>query len=349
MPPRRRTAPPPIDVEDLRSRLDQGKIVRVAIAHSAQFPEGAIGRVRSLGDPAVDGDEFIHVELSVNGMKDLLPFAPADLTAPARASAVRSGSAGGASRGAAVATNGAARTVTNGAVTNGAGTTGAGTNGAGTNGAGTAVLPPGEPLIAPAVPARPGHGPAAPVNGAGSGNGAAADHAAGAGLGHGAATNGGAAAHGPMANGSPGGGPAPAVDRIFFGGPARPSSADPAGPAKAPRPAQPAAKAAVKSGAKPAAKRRGPAVAISIGTTDTDPPQWRLEAKVGAKVVVRHGSVAPARVWELVGLLGDETLTRAVGTVLDEQRQAAQSRADALAAELAAVQAELAELPEPTG
>jgi hypothetical protein len=100
---------------------------------------------------------------------------------------------------------------------------------------------------------------------------------------------------------------------------------------------------------KPAAKRRGPSVAISIGTTDTDPPQWRLEAKVGAKVVVRNGSVPPARVWELVGMLGDETLSRAVGTVLDEQRQAAQSRADALAAELAAVRAELAELPGPTG
>ena len=84
MPPRRRSAAPPIDVQDLRSRLDQGKIVRVAIAHSAQFPEGAVGRVRSLGDPAVDGDEFINVELSVNGMKDLLPFAPTDLKAPTR-------------------------------------------------------------------------------------------------------------------------------------------------------------------------------------------------------------------------------------------------------------------------
>lgn len=311
MPPRRRTAPPPIDVEDLRSRLDQGKIVRVAIAHSAQFPEGTVGRVRSLGDPAVDGDEFIHVELSVNGMKDLLPFAPADLTAPARTSAVRNGSAGGSSRGlAAVAPNGVAN--------------------AAANGAGTTALPPGEPLIAPAGPARPANGEVAPINGSTPGT---------------APLTNGAAGHGSMANGSPGGGPAPAVDRVFFGGPAHPPAAGSVPAAKAARPAKPGAKPA----GKPAAKRRGPAVAISIGTTDTDPPQWRLEAKVGAKVVVRHGSVAPARVWELVGLLGDETLSRAVGAVLDEQRQAAQSRADALAAELAAVQAELAELPEPTG
>ena len=88
-------------------------------------------------------------------------------------------------------------------------------------------------------------------------------------------------------------------------------------------------------------------MAISIGTTEADPPQWQIEAKVGSKVVLRHGSVPPARMWELVGALGDETLSRAVGAVLDEQRQAAQSRADALAAELARVHAELADLPEP--
>lgn len=335
MPPRRRTAPPPIDVEDLRSRLDQGKIVRVAIAHSAQFPEGTLGRVRSLGDPAVDGDEFIHVELSVNGMKDLLPFAPGDLAAPTRASAVKSSATKAVS-------NGSSPGRSNGSA-NGAG------NGASPV-AGNAAAPPGEPLIAPAAAPAPttpapaatasAPAPAAPVGPSGSAvNGAAATVNGAAATVNGAGANG-SAAHGAMANGSPGGGPAPAVDRVFFGGPAQPATADPR--PKAPRPT-------AKAATKPAAKRRGPAVAISIGTTDTDPPQWRLEAKVGAKVVVRNGSVPPARVWELVGMLGDETLSRAVGTVLDEQRQAAQSRADALAAELAAVQAELAELPEPTG
>ncbi len=263
MPPRRRTAPPPIDVEDLRSRLDQGKIVRVAIANSAQFPEGAIGRVRSLGDPHVDGDEFIHVEVSVNGTKDLLPFAPADLTAPGRVPAIGNGSANGAPR------------------------------------AGTPLpdpAPPGEPLLPPGQTTGVSNGAPGPAE-----------------------TNGGVPR---AANGAtvPSGGPTPEIA---------------APPRKAPRVA------------KPAAKRRGPAVAISIGTTDADPPQWRLEAKVGAKVVVRHGSVPPARVWELVGMLGDQALSRAVGTVLDEQRQAAQTRADALAAELAAVQAELADLPAP--
>lgn len=314
MPPRRRT-PPPIDVDDLRSRLDQGKIVRVAIAHSAQFPEGTVGRVRSLGDPAVDGDEFIHVELSVNGTKDLLPFAPADLTVPTRASAVRNGTTGGAK----AAESGASAAAPNGSP-------GASRNGAAHPAA--VAAPPGEPLVAPAAPAPAGLGAAAVAragsNGSGS-NGAGSNRA--------------------VANGSHGGGPAPAVDRIFFGGPAQPPAAETAARPTAARPARSAGKGTPRQ----AAKRRGPAVAITIGTSDTDPPQWRLEAKVGAKVVVRHGSVAPTRVWELVGLLGDETLSRAVGTVLDEQRQAARSRADALAAELAAVQAELAELPEPTG
>lgn len=291
MPPRRRTAPSPIDVEDLRSRLDQGKIVRVAIAQSAQFPEGAVGRVRRLGDPDVDGDEFIHVELTVNGTKDLLPFAPTDLTAPTRVSAVKNGAAEPARASAPQAP----------------------------------PAPPGEPLIGPAGSAElTATGSGASTNGTARTNGSAT---------HG--TNGASTSNGATA---PSGGHAPAVDRIFFGNaPEKPVVSDPPARAKATR------------ATKPAAKRRGPMVAISIGTTDTDPPQWRLEAKVGAKVVVRNGSVPPARVWELVGMLGDETLSRAVGTVLDEQRQAAQSRADALAAELAAVQAELAELPEPTG
>jgi len=310
MPPRRRTAPPPIDVDDLRARLDQGKIVRVAIAHSAQFPEGTVGRVRSLGDPDVDGDEFIHVELSVNGTRDLLPFAPADLTAPARASAVKNGSAAGSTNGSKPATNGAAGA------------------GRGHSVAGPAAAPPGEPLVGPAAPAGSANGSATSTNGAAPVNG---------GPGHGATSLPSPTASPVNGATAPGGGPAPAVDRIFFGA-TPPKTA----PETTPRPK------AVRT-AKPTAKRRGPAVAISIGTTDTDPPHWRLEAKVGAKVVVRNGSVPPARVWELVGMLGDETLTRAVGTVLDEQRQAAQPRADALAAELAAVQAELAELPEPTG
>ncbi len=88
MPPRRPARPAPPDIDQLRRALAGGKIVRVGIAPSAQFPEGVTGRVRSIGDPATDGDEYLQVEVPVNGAKDVLPFAPADLLgAPMRRSA----------------------------------------------------------------------------------------------------------------------------------------------------------------------------------------------------------------------------------------------------------------------
>jgi len=293
MPPRRRAAPPPIDVDDLRSRLDQGKIVRVAIAHSAQFPTGSVGRVRRIGDPGIDGEEFIHVELTVNGVKDLLPFAPGDLAAPTKSASTAvtaPARANGVAAGASVRAAGAA-----------VGAAAGGASGSSPVAATRSPLGPPPPTTARATTAPTTTAPAT-VDGAGS------------------------------------------VDPALTPDPG--PVAAPSGVAAGPAPGR-ATPARAKATPRSAAKRRGPAVAISIGTTEADPPQWRIEAKVGSKVVLRHGSVPPARVWELVGALGDETLTRAVGSVLDEQRQAAQARADTLAAELARVQAELADLPEP--
>ena len=77
MPPRRRAPTPnPLDVEAVRRKLADGKIVRVGISRSAHFPDGGVGRVRRVGDPAVDGEEYIQVELSLGGTKDTLPFTP---------------------------------------------------------------------------------------------------------------------------------------------------------------------------------------------------------------------------------------------------------------------------------
>ncbi len=260
MPPRRRATPAPIDVDDLKSRLELGKIVRVAIARSAQFPQGAVGRVRRIGDPGVDGEEFIQVELSVNGTKDLLPFAPADLTTPTRGGAANDGHA----------SEDTGRPVTPATTTT----------------APTRSTTTATPRSVARIPA-----PADTVAGTDSGTAPAASDQSD-----------------------------PALPKPGRHQPVRPRAGT---------------------------KRRGPAVTISIGTTDADPPQWRIEARIGSKVVLRNGSVPPSRVWELVGMLGDETLSRTVGGVLDEQRQAAQARADALATELARVQAELAELPAP--
>ncbi len=266
MPPRRRASgPPPIDVEAIRSKLAEGKIVRVGITRSAQFPEGGTGRVRSVGDPEVDGDEYVRVELSLNGTRDILPFTPADLTPAVRG------------------------------------------------------RPPAQ---FPVTSVRPTPGRPAP------------DTA-------------------PRPTG---------VDRDDRPGSGveRPPSPQPAVSGSAPRPAAaveshhaPAAPVQEKSSGqttpkpKPAkAARRTPPVSITVATTASEPVQWRIEARLGTSIAVRSAVVSPARVWEFVRLLDNEALSQAVGSILDEQRSAAQARADALAAELAQVRAELEALPE---
>ena len=273
MPPRRRTPPPiPIDIDAVRRKLDEGKIVRVAISKSAQFPDGGTGRVRRVGDPAVDGEEYIQVELSLNGTRDVLPFTPADLSPATRAARAKA-----------------------------------------------------EP--SPPQRTKPiGRGVDAPTAGpisAGPGSPAAEPRGSGDPLG--------SVMAGPPRAAAISAGPASAVPT---GQPA--PSASPTGPS--------VARGKSNRGGK-AGGKKSPAVTITIATTDSEPPQWKIEARVGVRVVLRSGTVSPARVWELVQQLDDETLTRTVGGVLDDQRRAAQARADVLAAELAQVRAELEALP----
>ncbi len=272
MPPRRRAPTPiPIDVEAVRRKLAEGKIVRVGISRSAQFPDGGTGRVRRVGDPAVDGEEYIQVELTLNGTKDTLPFTPADLTPATRTAPAAAPSPTRASSAKAPA-----------------------------------------PRAREPQPRRSASGVAVQETNSLFGDA------------------------GPTSLPT---GPSEIVVTASNPPPAAPLPAAP--PAVPPAPAaRPPAKPKGTRGAK-----RPPAVAITIATTDTDPPQWRIEARVGVRVVLRSGSVSPARVWDLVGMLDDETLTRAVGTILDDQRKAAVARADQLTAELAQVRAELEALP----
>jgi hypothetical protein len=74
-----RRAVPVLDIAALRAGLDAGKLVRVSIVPSGSFPEGATGRVRAIGDPAIDGEEFLQVEIGAGRNRDVLPFAPGDL------------------------------------------------------------------------------------------------------------------------------------------------------------------------------------------------------------------------------------------------------------------------------
>jgi hypothetical protein len=90
--------------------------------------------------------------------------------------------------------------------------------------------------------------------------------------------------------------------------------------------------------------RRAP-VTITVSTSGAEGAEWVLEAKIGARVAVRSTTVAASRVWDIVQTLGDEKLSAAVRSVLDEHRRAAQAKADALSAQLLAVQAELAGYP----
>jgi hypothetical protein len=282
MPPRRRAPIPiPIDVEAVRRKLAEGKIVRVGISRSAQFPDGGTGRVRRVGDPSVDGEEYIQVELTLNGTKDTLPFMPTDLTP-----ATRSG-----------------------------------------------------PAAVPAVAGRPSPARGVPPKTPASPRRASEPQSRRSALA--SAVQQTDSLFGDTGPASPG-----TSSKEIPVSVSTPPSTDSPPAATAPA-APPAARPPVKPKAGRGAKRP-PAVAITIATTDTDPPQWRIEAKVGARVVLRSGSVSPARVWELVGMLDDQTLTRAVGTILDDQRTAALARADQLTAELARVRAELEALPGAT-
>lgn len=80
MPPRLRSDYPPLNVEAATAAVHAGRAMRVGILPTHQFPDGAAGRIKQVGDPAVEGPEFIQVEVTVGGSKDVIPFAPADLS-----------------------------------------------------------------------------------------------------------------------------------------------------------------------------------------------------------------------------------------------------------------------------
>jgi len=245
MPPRRRAAagPIPIDVDTLRSALNAGKIVRVRISPSAQFPEGAIGRVRGIGYPAIDGEEFIQVEVSLNGTKDVLPFTPLDLT-PATRSRRSSGDP---------APNGKPA------------------------GPARALRPPPAPQSRSPRPWQAAGRIDSPVlsfPGQGQDPRRSAEQAS--------------------------------VDSAALNGTALNGTA-----ASPPRTSDPSGASRITGDDSRAKRpRRGqPPVSVSISTSENEPLQWRIEARVGARIAVKSTPVQAARVWELVKQLDNELLT----------------------------------------
>lgn len=94
MPPRRRkpSGLTDEDVARLRSQLGEGRRPRVALS-GPQFEAGAAGTVVRIGDPAVDGADFLTVRVKVNGVTDELAFAPTELSLGGRTKAAGTKSA----------------------------------------------------------------------------------------------------------------------------------------------------------------------------------------------------------------------------------------------------------------
>jgi hypothetical protein len=78
---------PGLDADALAAlvvRLAEGKRPRVQFS-GPQFAEGTSGTVVRIGDPAVDGADFIRVRATINGQADELSFAPNELQLPGSA------------------------------------------------------------------------------------------------------------------------------------------------------------------------------------------------------------------------------------------------------------------------
>ncbi len=67
------------DVAELRTQLEVGRRPRVQLS-GPQFAEGTSGTVSRIGDPDVEGTDFVTVRVKVNGVTDELAFAPAELS-----------------------------------------------------------------------------------------------------------------------------------------------------------------------------------------------------------------------------------------------------------------------------
>lgn len=110
MPPRRRkpSGLTDEDVARLRGQLGEGRKPRVALS-GPQFETGSAGTVVRIGDPAVDGADFLTVRVKVNGVTDELAFAPTELSlGGGRAKAAGTGAAGSRAAGSAAAGAGTA-------------------------------------------------------------------------------------------------------------------------------------------------------------------------------------------------------------------------------------------------
>jgi hypothetical protein len=109
-----------------------------------------------------------------------------------------------------------------------------------------------------------------------------------------------------------------------------------------------AAQPSAKVPAKPPARRPGrgkPPVALTVTLAYAD-GEWTVAAQQGAKVLAKPCLVRPAEALKMVGMLDVPGVQEAVEEIVSVARAEAEAAAERLRAELAEVEARLAELRE---
>jgi hypothetical protein len=299
----------PEDVQAIRDGVAAGRRPKVVFTEAAGQIAGQLGQVVSVGDPA-DGDEFVVVRFG----RDELPFSPGDLRVAPKGAVARK------------------------------------------------AAPPPPRVVAPepefvidkpVVPSSRRRGSSSRALGAAGGAASARAPGAAAGSSGVPGADSGAAAGSssePGADASSGAAspPVPAVSSGAVS-PASGSSAGASSASAASRPsssdagASPSPPAARRKAARPA-KPKGPAgltVTLAYGEGE-----WTVSASQGAKTLARPYVVKPAEALRMVSLVDVPGVQEAVAQILAAERDEAEREAERLRAELAEVEARLAELRE---
>ncbi|MEU4689326.1 hypothetical protein [Actinoplanes sp. NPDC023714] len=102
-----------------------------------------------------------------------------------------------------------------------------------------------------------------------------------------------------------------------------------------------AAPAPRKAAAKPAKAKPGPTLTVTLAYGDGE---WTVAANQGAKALARPYVIRPAEALKIVALVDVPGVQEAVDLIMTAERAEAQAQAERLRAELAEVEARLAEL-----
>jgi hypothetical protein len=294
------------ELGQVRESLAAGRKPKVMFTETAGQLAGQQGQVIQLADPAAS-DEWVIVRFG----RDTLPFAPTDLAMAPKAAPARRASARPAQVAAAVGTPAAAVAV-----------------------APVPRQPVGEPARATASPAKAAVEPPAK---------AAVEPPAKAAVEPPAK----AAAEPPVKPAvppvKPAASPAPAAVEAV-----KPAAGSPAKAAVQPVAGLPVAGDGAAGARKPAAARRvakgrsPAALTVTLSYADGD---WTVAAHQGARVLARPTAIRPGEALRMVGLLDVPGVAEAVEEIVTTARAEAEQAAERLRAELAEIEARLAELP----